>query len=485
MSDKEIKSVNGTKEKVLSGLFWTFGERILAQGVSFILSIILARLLLPSEYGIIAMVMVFINIANVFTSTGFGEALVQKKDADELDFSTVFFCTLSLSIIIYIILFVGAPYIAEFYHTREIIWVLRILSIKIVLSSIATVQHAYVQKRMIFKKFFFSTLGGTVVSGVLGIILAYSGFGVWALVFQYLTNTIIDILVLLKTVPWHPRLMFSVERAKRLMDFGWKLVFSNLINAVYNELRSLIIGRSYSSADLAYYNKGNQIPALAITNIDTAIGNVVFPAMSAAEDRERLKTIGRRAMKTTSYIIFPIMIGLIVVSRPLILLLLTDKWNNSIIYMQILCLYWMSQPIQTTNWQIIKAVGRSDLCLKLEILKKAIGIIMVVIAMRFGVFAIAVSAAMFGIISMIINILPNKSLVNYSIKEQLLDIFPALLSAIIMGVGVYFVSYLSLPVIIQLVVQIIFGAMLYLGISYVFKIESFEYILAIVKKKLK
>ena len=201
------------------------------------------------------MVMVFINIANVFTSTGFGEALVQKKDADELDFSTVFFCTLSLSIVIYIILFIGAPYIAEFYHTKEIILVLRILSIKIVLSSIATVQHAYVQKRMIFKKFFFSTLGGTVISGILGIVLAYSGFGVWALVFQYLTNTIIDILVLLKTVPWHPRLIFSVERAKQLMDFGWKLVFSNLINVVYNESRSLIIGRSYSSADLAYYNK--------------------------------------------------------------------------------------------------------------------------------------------------------------------------------------------------------------------------------------
>ena len=419
------------------------------------------------------------------SSTGFGEALVQKKDADELDFSTVFFCTLSLSIVIYIILFIGAPYIAEFYHTKEIILVLRILSIKIVLSSIATVQHAYVQKRMIFKKFFFSTLGGTVISGILGIVLAYSGFGVWALVFQYLTNTIIDILVLLKTVPWHPRLIFSVERAKQLMDFGWKLVFSNLINVVYNESRSLIIGRSYSSADLAYYNKGNQIPSLAITNIDTAIGNVVFPAMSAAEDKERLKAIGRRAMKTTSYIIFPIMIGLIVVSRPLILLLLTDKWSNSIIYMQILCLYWMTQPIQTTNWQIIKAIGRSDLCLKLEILKKAIGITMVVIAMYFGVFAIAVSAAIFGIISMVINILPNKSLIDYSIKEQLLDIFPALISAVIMGVGVYFISYLSLPVIIQFAVQIIFGAIIYVGISYVFKVESFEYILSIVKKKIK
>ena len=182
------------------------------------------------------------------------------------------------------------------------------------------------------------------------------------------------------------------------MTFGWKLVLANLINAIYNELRSLIIGRSYSSADLAYYNKANQIPSLAITNIDTAIGNVVFPVMSTAESKERLKSIGRRAMKTTSYIIFPMMVGLIVVSKPLILILLTDKWESSILYMQILCLYWMTQPIQTTNWQIIKAVGRSDLCLKLEIAKKIIGIMLVLIAMKFGVFAIALSAAVFGMI---------------------------------------------------------------------------------------
>lgn len=256
----------------------------------------------------------------------------------------------------------------------------------------------------------------------------------------------------------------------RLLDNGtlsFKVVFIT-IGIIYTISYVLCVDKSYVSIER-----------------DTAIGNVVFPAMSAAEDKERLKAIGRRAMKTTSYIIFPIMIGLIVVSRPLILLLLTDKWSNSIIYMQILCLYWMTQPIQTTNWQIIKAIGRSDLCLKLEILKKAIGITMVVIAMYFGVFAIAVSAAIFGIISMVINILPNKSLIDYSIKEQLLDIFPALISAVIMGVGVYFISYLSLPVIIQFAVQIIFGAIIYVGISYVFKVESFEYILSIVKKKIK
>lgn len=481
----EKKTKESTKEKVLSGLVWTFGERILAQGVSFILSIILARMLLPSEYGIIAMIMVFINIANVFTSTGFGESLVQKKNADELDFSSVFFCTFSLSIIIYGILFVCAPYIEVFYRVEGITLVLRVLSLKIVLSSIATVQHAYVQKYMLFRKFFFSTLGGTLVSGIVGIVLAYIGFGVWALVVQYLTNTIIDILVLLFTVSWKPRLLFSFERAKSLMSFGWKLVLANLINAVYNELRSLVIGRSYSSADLAYYNKGNQIPSLAITNIDTAIGNVVFPAMAAADSIEHLKSIGRRAMKTTSYVIFPIMVGLIVVSKPLIILLLTDKWKNSILYMQILCLYWMTQPIQTTNWQIIKAVGRSDLCLKLEIIKKTIGVVLVIVAMKYGVLAIALSAALFGIISMVINILPNKKLINYSILEQMVDIMPALLASSGMGLVVYSISFLNFPILIQIIVQIVTGCFCYVGLSYIFKIEAFSYIISIVYTKIK
>lgn len=485
MGEKGIKSGKETKEKVLSGLIWTFGERILAQGVSFVLSVILARILMPSEYGTIAMVMVFINLANVFTSTGFGESLVQKKNADDMDFSTIFFCTLTLSALIYGGLFVSAPYIAEFYHNDGIILVLRVLSLKIIFSSFATVQHAYVQKHMLFRKFFFSTLGGTLISGVLGIVLAYLGAGVWALVAQYLTNTIIDILVLFCTVPWRPHLQFSTERAKKLMNFGWKLVLANLINAAYNELRSLIIGRTYSSADLAYYNKGNQIPSLAITNIDTAIGNVVFPAMSSAESKERLKAIGRRAMKTTSYIIFPIMLGLMVVSKPLILLLLTEKWENSIIYMQILCLYWMTQPIQTTNWQIIKAVGRSDLCLKLEIVKKILGTILVIIAMRYGVLAIAISATISGFISMIINILPNKRLIDYSIKEQLFDIMPALLASLVMAIVVHLISFITMPVLIQMFIQILSGCMIYIGISCIFKIETFAYMLSMVRSKIK
>lgn len=477
--DSKEKSL---KEKVFTGLIWTFGERIASQGVSFILSIILARLLLPEEYGIVAMVMVFISIAEVFTTGGFGEALIQKRKTDEVDFSTMFYCTFFISILIYVFLFCMAPFIANFYSQVQIIKILRILGIKIVISSISTIQRAYVSKYMIFKRLFFSTLGGTIISGFAGIVMALRGWGVWALVVQYLTNEIVNIVILFITVPWKPKYLFSIESAKELLKFGWKMVMANFINTIYNELRSLIIGKRYSSTDLAFYNKGNQIPSLAITNIDTAIGNVMFPAMTKASNRQQLKTIGRRAMKTTSYIIFPLMIGLIVIAKPLITIILTKKWVDSAIYMQILCVYWMTQPMQTTNWQMIKALGRSDICLKLEILKKAIGIILIVISMNYGVKMIAVSAAVFGIISMIINIVPNKKLVGYSFVEQMKDVFPSLILAILMGMTMGIVEIFLKQIWGLLIVQIIIGSFVYIMLSIIFKIEAMDYLLQVIKK---
>lgn len=474
-------SNKSTKEKVFTGLIWTFGERFAAQGISFVLSIVLARLLLPEEYGVIAMVMVFISIAEVFTTGGFGEALVQKRDSDETDFSTMFYCTFLISVLIYIVLFFIAPLIANFYSQEQITVVLRILGIKIIISSISTIQRAYVSKYMEFKKFFFSTLGGVVTSGIIGIIMAIRGAGVYALVVQYLINEFVTVVILFFTVSWKPKLLFSGKSAIVLLNFGWKMVMANLINTLYNELRSLIIGRQYSSADLAYYNKGNQIPSLVITNIDTAIANVMFPAMTKASDIQQLKAIGRRAMKTTSYIIFPLMIGLIIISRPLITLLLTDKWSGAITYMQILSMYWMTQPIQTTNWQIIKALGRSDICLKLEAIKKIIGVILIVISMNFGVKMIAVSAVIFGVISMIINISPNNKLINYSFLEQMKDVFPALVLALVMGIIVYIPQMFIDQIFLLVFVQIVLGGVSYIVLSLIFRIDTIKYLLQIVK----
>lgn len=470
------------KQSVFSGLIWTFGERIIAQGISFILSIILARLLLPEEYGIIAIVLVFINLANVFVSNGFGEALVQKKNADNTDFSTAFYCSLVVAVVLYVALFLAAPLIAKIYRYNDLILVLRVLSLKIIISSVSTIQHAYVSRKMIFKRFFFSTIGGTLVSAVVGIGMAYAGLGVWALVAQYLVNTVIDTVILFITIPWRPSLSFSTQAAKRIVSYGWKITASALINTGYSELRNLVIGGFYTTTDLAFYNRGNQFPSLVITNIDTAIGKVVFPAMAQSnDDKIRLKAVSRRALKTTSYLIFPLLIGLMVIARPLVMILLTEKWEPCIFFLQVGCIYFMCQPIQTTNWQIIKAVGRSDLCFKLEVLKKAIGISMLIVSIAFGVKAIAVMSAIFGVISMIINMVPNGKLINYTVKEQMLDFLPALTISILMGILVHTVTLLEFNSILTLVLQLFVGILTYIGSSIIFKIDSFVYLLDTIK----
>lgn len=470
------------KQSVFSGLIWTFGERIIAQGISFILSIILARLLLPEEYGIIAIVLVFINLANVFVSNGFGEALVQKKNADNTDFSTAFYCSLAVAVVLYVALFLAAPLIAKIYRYNDLILVLRVLSLKIIISSVSTIQHAYVSRKMIFKRFFFSTIGGTLVSAVVGIGMAYAGLGVWALVAQYLVNTVIDTVILFITIPWRPSLSFSTQAAKRIVSYGWKITASALINTGYSELRNLVIGGFYTTTDLAFYNRGNQFPSLVITNIDTAIGKVVFPAMAQSnDDKIRLKAVSRRAMKTTSYLIFPLLIGLMAIARPLVMILLTEKWEPCIFFLQVGCIFFMCQPIQTTNWQIIKAVGRSDLCFKLEVLKKAIGISMLIVSIAFGVKAIAVMSAIFGVISMIINMVPNGKLINYTVKEQMLDFLPALTISILMGILVHTVTLLEFNSILTLVLQLIVGILTYIGSSIIFKIDSFVYLLDTIK----
>ena len=471
------KENDSLKGQVIFGLFWKFGERIIAQGISFIISLVLARLLLPEEYGLIALVLVFINIANVLVSDGLGASLIQKKEATRLDFSTMFYCSLFFASILYAVLFIGAPFIAKFYENRELIPVIRVLSLQVPLSAIKSIQHAYVSRNMLFKKFFWSTLGGTIISGVIGIIMAYHGFGVWALVEQYLVNSIIDMIVLFITVSWRPYFEFSFESARGLLGYSWKLLAASFINTIYNECRSLIIGKIYTEEDLAFNNKGNQFPSLIINNLNTAISSVLFPVMSkVGDDALRLKEMTRRSMKITSYVIFPLMFGLIAIADTLIQVLLTDKWLGCVPFLQIACIYWMFQPCLTANNQALKAAGRSDLCLKLEVVKKTIGFILVIVTMRISVYALAVSNAVFALISAIINIIPTRRVIMYGYKEQIIDLLPALGISATMSVLVIFVGRIPLPTTISLVIQLMIGIIVYILLSKLFKIDSYLYI---------
>lgn len=471
---------------VIKNFIWRFAERCGAQLVTFIVSIVLARLLAPEDYGSIALVTVFTTILQVFVDSGLGTALIQKKDADDLDFSSVFYFNFVVCLILYLGMFIAAPFIAEFYNDVSLTPVVRVISLTIVMSGIKGIQQAYVSKHMMFKRFFFSTIGGTIFSAFFGIALAYAGFGVWALVAQQLSNTVIDTLILWLTVKWRPKRMFSWTRLKGLLKFGWKLLVSALLDTCYNNLRNLIIGKMYSSSDLAFYNQGDKFPKVIVMNINTSIDSVLLPTMSSAQDdRERVKNMTRRAIKTSTYVMAPLMMGMAFCAETIVHLVLTDKWLPCVPYLRIFCITYMFWPVHTANLNAINAMGRSDWFLRLEVIKKAVGMMLLLSTMWFGVMAMACSLLVSNVLSQIINSWPNRKLLNYSYLDQVKDFAPGILLAVFMGVCVYFIGYIPLPTILTLLTQIIAGAAIYITLSAILKLEEFEYLTGMIKSFLK
>lgn len=467
---------------VVKNLIWKFSERILAQVVTFIVSIILARLLSPSEYGTIALVMVFITIADVFVNAGFGNALIQKLNVDNLDYSSVLYVSIFSSVIIYSFLFFMSPHIANFYNNKSLELVLKVLSLRIPIAAFNSVQQAYVSKNMLFKRFFFSTLFGTILSGIIGCLMAYKGFGIWALVAQYLINTIIDTLVLWFTVKWRPILAFSLKRVKTLFSFGWKLLVSGLIDTGYSQLRSLVIGRKYTASDLAYYNRGQQYPQLVVANVNTSISSVLFPVISKnQENLYTVKKMTRRAIKTSSYVMWPLMFGLAIISKPLVLLMLTDKWLPCVPYLQIACFNYAFWPIHTANLEAIKAIGRSDWFLKLEIIKKIVGVSLLFFSMNFGVIAIALSMIISTLFCSFINAYPNSKALEYNYGEQLKDMLPAFLLSIFMSIVIYPIGFVIDNPLLLIVIQIIIGSIVYIVLSHMLKLETYAFIINMLK----
>lgn len=471
-----------TKRSVFSNFIWRFAERCGAQGVSFIVSIVLARLLTPEAYGTVALVTVITNILQVFVDSGLGSALIQKKDADDLDFSTVFYFNFSVCIVLYMGMFFAAPYIADFYNQPELVSLVRVISLTLIISGVKNIQQSYVSRNLLFKRFFYATLGGTIFSAVLGIVMAYYGYGVWAIVAQQLSNAAIDTLILWITVKWRPKFMFSFNRLKGLLSFGWKMLASALLDTGYNNLRQLIIGKLYSPSDLGFYNKGQQLPNLIVTNINSSIDSVLLPVMSKEQDNaEQVKLMTRRAISVSTYIMAPLMMGFACVSPILVELVLTEKWLPCVPFLRIFCITYMFYPIHTANLNAIKAMGRSDLFLKLEIIKKAVGLVLIIVTMNYGVMAMAYSLLVSSFISQIVNTWPNRKLLHYGYLEQLKDILPGILLAVFMGVAVSFLKYLPIHNILILLLQVIAGAVIYIGGSALLKIESFHYILAMIK----
>ena len=473
---------------LISNLIWKFAERISAQLVTLIVSVVLARILDPSDYGVIAIVNIFIALANVFVVDGFGSALIQKKDADALDFSSVLYFNVAFSVALYFVLFFAAPYISDFYgEGYEILTpVLRVLGLRLILAAANTVQHSYVAKKMIFRKYFWATLIGTSVSGIVGIAMAYSGFGVWSLVAQYLTGTAVNTLVLVISLHRLPILAFSFKRLRELLKFGARMLGSGLLIMGYQELRALIIGKLYSSKDLAFYDKGKQFPSLIVTNINTSIGAVLFPKMAnEQDDLNKIKETARNSIRFSSFIMSPLMLGMLAVAEPFVRVVLTEKWLPCVPLLQLFCIVFLFQPIHTANMQAIKAIGRSDVYLRLEIIKKAIELVALIAVMQISVNAIVVSMAILTAGFTFINAFPNRKLISYTYKEQAEDILPNVLKAGVMAVVVYAINFVPFSPLVKLLVQVACGGVLYIVICIVTHSKEFSYVINLLKSKLK
>lgn len=478
-------SNRSTRNSVLGGMFWKFSERIMTQGTSFVVSLVLARLLSPNDHGLIALVQVFLNLSAVFISCGFSAALIQKKDADDRDFSTIFYCSLICGFLIYGLLFAIAPLVAAFYSEPSLTQILRVFALQVPLSVYHSIQVAYISRNMLFRKTFVSSVINSVLSGAVGIGMALAGCGVWALVGQSLTSTLINSVLLACMIPWRPKWMFSWESAKKLMKFGSGVLGAELSASFFLELRTLVVGRVFSSADLAYYNKGRQVPSLLTANLSNTVMTVLFPALAdRSDDLAQVKQMAKRSNRVLSYVLVPCMFGLSAVMEPLILLMYTEKWAQTIPFGQLLAVGLCVDIVGGLPMQTLKAIGRSDVMVKLEVWKKPVYVLLLLIGVQFDVLTLAVLMVLYDFYSVAINMFQMRKYLDYSLLEQLRDLLPAYALGTVMMIAVYLIpSFDSL--ILTLGVKILSGAAIYLAGSALFRVESFRYVLGIVKGYLK
>ena len=474
------------KNKILSGVTWSFAEKLLTDLVSTIITIVLSRILMPEDYGLVALVTIFITISSIFVTTGLGTALVRDKNATEEQMATIFYLNVILGIVIYVILFLCAPLIAGYRGNRELVALVRVLGLKIPISSVYNIQHAHVKKKMEFRLFFWSSFAGTVMSGVVGITMAYMGFGAWALVWSTLTDNIMDSIVLFFTTKWFPKPVLKIKECKPMIDFGFKVLVKEFINRVYGQLRGLIIGLKYSSADLAYNTKGQKFPSMFIEIVNTTVIRVMLPALSEIQDdREKMRYVIKTSTQLTMFVIVPIMMGLLVTADNFITILLTDKWIEAAPYIQIYCLVFMIQPLCVVDERVLEAYGLGNIMIKKQVFDTIVSIAVIVLALICfdGAIYIALSLVISTFIGVMVNIYLAGRETKYGILEHIKDNGSIFIIAIIMGIAVSMVGKIDLNVFVSFGLQIVVGVIVYAGLALVLKLEPAMYIIDFLKKK--
>ncbi len=469
-----------SENTVSSSMIYKVLERYSVMSFQLLVQIVIARILSPSEYGIVAMMVVFTNIAGIFINNGFNMAIVQKKEADSIDYSTGFTINLAIGFFFYVLLFSGAPFIERFYAEEGMCESLRVLALLLIPGSLNSIQIAIATREMKFQKLLKCNVTASVSSGVLGVIAAFIGLGYWALIVQQLSQSIILSLVLLGIMDWKPSFGFDKLKAHEMFSFGWKILAAGLLNTIYSQLNNLVIGKKYTSADLAYYSKGAQLPQVLVTGVDTSIKSVIFSALSKKQDDiKALHSLLYKSININSYVLFFCLGTLSVIAKPLVVVLLTEKWLPLLPFLYICCFTMAFHPIASAQVQAITAVGRSDVRLKIEILKKTIGVLLLIIAihMDYGPMGIAVSAAITSILSVIIGAVACRLTVKYPLRYIIRDIVPIIaITAFMVGCAFPLFCWLNLNVYFTILLGILLCALLYWIASSLFKIFGYCYI---------
>lgn len=475
------------KEKVILSLIYKFVERIIVKGLGLVISIILARLLAPEQFGLIAIILVFIDLSQTFVQGGLNSSLVQNKDTNIDDYSTVFFTSTAIAVFLIMVLWLAAPFIDSYYNCIGLVKPLRFFSLALIFSAFNSIQVAKMQREMKFRQMLFCSMIATVTSGAIGIASAYAGLGLWALILYYFSNTVISCISMLTVSGWRPKPVYSFERAKMFYSYGWKMLVSAILCSLYNNLRSLIIGKIFSQEELGYYNRGQQFPDIVGNTLDVSIQSVMFPVLSNVQDRknEVLKLL-KKTIAFGAFIIMPAMLGLAAIAEPLIELLLTEKWLPCVVYMQIICIGNMTIPLTSSNLVAIKAIGRSDLYMKLELIRRIAMLLVLAFSVVFfhSVKAIAIGYAVSAWIDFFIISIVMKRIINYGFIDQLKEIWKTLFSTVAMFTTCIFIVEMRIHSFWIMVVQIIIGVAVYVIINLILRNESQTYLLRMCRKML-
>lgn len=451
-------------KKIVSSLIYKFAERFSIKALGFIVSIVLARILTPDEFGQVAIITVFINLCQTFITSGFSTALVQDKNVDQNDYSTVCHISFGISAILALISVLIAPVLGDFYKNDDLVLPIQVYSLSLFIAAISSVQNAKLQREMKFKTVLITSLIATVLSGALGIALALLGAGIWALIAHYFSYNVFSVILVFIADKWYPKFVFSIKRAKELFSYGWKMLVSAMLCSLYADIRTLVIGKMFSSDSLGYYNRGQQIPEVISGTLDSSMQSVMLPVLSRSQDnKEQVKAFLRNTIKYNCFIIIPAMVGLAVVARPLVLFLLTEKWLSAVDFIQISCIGYAAIPLVSSCLVSIKAIGRSDVYMRLEIIRRIamLGVLLTSMFVFKSVEAIAWGFVASSWIDVLIVSIPTKRLVGYGLFDQLKDIWKIILSSLIMGCVVFSLGLLKLPPFAALLLQVLIGITVY------------------------